>query len=63
MKVDWLIVGAGLTGATFAERIATQRGETVLLVEQRSRIAGNAWDEYNANGILEHKYSLHIFPC
>lgn len=61
MKVDWLVVGAGLTGASFAERIATQRGETVLLVEQRSHIAGNAWDEYNAHGILEHKYGPHIF--
>jgi UDP-galactopyranose mutase len=61
MKVDWLIVGAGLTGATFAERIASQRNETVLVVDQRDHIAGNAWDEYNENGILEHKYGPHIF--
>jgi len=61
MRVDWLIVGAGLTGATFAERIATQRRETVLLVEQRNHIAGNVWDEYNANGVLVHKYGPHIF--
>lgn len=61
MRVDWLIVGAGLTGTTFAERIATQRKETVLLVEQRNHIAGNVWDEYNANGILVHKYGPHIF--
>lgn len=61
MKTDWLIVGAGLTGATFAERIATQRGETVLIIDQRDHIAGNAWDEYNEHGILEHKYGPHIF--
>lgn len=61
MKVDWIIVGAGLTGATFAERIASQRGETVLIVDQRDHIAGNAWDEYNDQGILEHKYGPHIF--
>jgi len=61
MKVDWLIIGAGLSGATMAERIASQRGETVLIVEQRDHIAGNAWDEYNAHGILEHKYGPHIF--
>jgi UDP-galactopyranose mutase len=61
MKVDWLIVGAGLTGATFAERIASQRGESVLIVDQRDHIAGNAWDEYNEDGILEHKYGPHIF--
>lgn len=61
MKFKWLIVGAGLTGATFAERIATQRGESVLIVDQRNHIAGNAWDEYNEHGILEHKYGPHIF--
>ena len=61
MKIDWLIVGAGLTGATFAERIASQRGETVLIIDQRDHIAGNAWDEYNEQGILEHKYGPHIF--
>lgn len=61
MKVDWLIIGAGLTGTTMAERIASQCGETVLLVEQRDHIAGNAWDEYNEHGILEHKYGPHIF--
>lgn len=61
MKIDWLIVGAGLTGATFAERIASQRGESVLIIDQRDHIAGNAWDEYNASGILEHKYGPHIF--
>jgi UDP-galactopyranose mutase len=61
MKIDWLIVGAGLTGATFAERIASQRGESVLVIDQRDHIAGNAWDEYNEHGILEHKYGPHIF--
>ena len=61
MKFDWLIVGAGITGATFAERIASQRGESVLIVDQRDHIAGNAWDEYNEHGILEHKYGPHIF--
>lgn len=61
MKVDWLIVGAGLSGATMAERIASQLGETVLVVEQRDHIAGNAWDEYNEYGILEHKYGPHLF--
>ena len=61
MKFDWVVVGAGLTGATFAERIACKRGETVLLIDQRDHIAGNAWDEFNESGILEHKYGPHIF--
>ena len=61
MKFDWVVVGAGLTGATIAERIASQRGESVLIVEQRDHIAGNAWDQYNDSGILEHAYGPHIF--
>jgi UDP-galactopyranose mutase len=61
MKFDWLIVGAGLSGATFAERIASQRNESVLIIDQRDHIAGNTWDEYNEQGILEHKYGPHIF--
>jgi UDP-galactopyranose mutase len=61
VHADWLIVGAGLTGATLAERIATQRGESVVIVDQRDHIGGNAYDEYNEHGILTHKYGPHIF--
>lgn len=61
MKIDWIIVGAGFAGATLAERIATVMGERVLVVEKRDHIGGNAWDEYDGNGILVHKYGPHIF--
>ena len=61
MKVDWIIVGAGFTGATLAERIATQLGQKVLLVERRDHIGGNAYDEHNEHGVLVHKYGPHIF--
>ena len=61
MKVDWLIVGAGFTGATLAERIASQFGHRVLIVERRDHIAGNAFDYYDEHGILVHKYGPHIF--
>ncbi len=61
MSVDWVIVGAGLSGATLAERIAGERNETVHIIEQRHHIAGNAFDEINDHGILEHKYGPHIF--
>lgn len=61
MKTDWLIVGAGFTGCVLAERIATQLGETVLLVDQRDHIAGNAYDCYDEHGILMHRYGPHIF--
>lgn len=58
---DWLIVGAGFTGATLAERIATQLGQKVLVVERRNHVGGNAYDCYNEHGILVHKYGPHIF--
>jgi UDP-galactopyranose mutase len=59
--VKWLIVGAGLTGATLAERIAAIRGERVLVVERRDHIAGNAHDPCDENGIRIHRYGPHIF--
>ncbi|PPD43357.1 MAG: UDP-galactopyranose mutase [Methylocystis sp.] len=58
---DWLIVGAGFAGSVLAERIATQRGESVLIVDKRPHIAGNAYDHYDAAGILVHRYGPHIF--
>jgi len=58
---DWLIVGAGFAGATLAERIATQRGEKVLVVDRRPHIGGNAFDRYNDDGLLIHEYGPHIF--
>lgn len=61
MKVDWLIVGAGFTGATLAERIASQLNQRVLIVERRDHIGGNAYDSYNEHGIMIHNYGPHIF--
>lgn len=61
MKIDWLIVGAGFSGCILAERIASQLGQTVLIVEQRSHIGGNAYDDYDEHGILIHHYGPHIF--
>ncbi|TPM95031.1 UDP-galactopyranose mutase [Mesorhizobium sp. B2-1-3A] len=58
---DWLIVGAGFAGSVLAERLASQRGETVLLVDRRSHIGGNAFDWYDEAGILVHRYGPHIF--
>lgn len=61
MKVDYLVVGAGFTGATLAERIASQLDKRVLVVERRDHIGGNAYDYYDEHGILVHKYGPHIF--
>ncbi len=58
---DWLIVGAGFAGSVLAERIATQRGETVCIIDRRDHIAGNAFDCYDSAGILIHRYGPHIF--
>jgi UDP-galactopyranose mutase len=58
---DWLIVGAGFAGSVLAERIATQRGESVLIVDRRSHIGGNAYDCYDEAGVLVHRYGPHIF--
>ena len=58
---DWLIVGAGFAGSTLAERIATQRGERVLVVDRRAHIGGNAYDRHDAAGLLIHQYGPHIF--
>jgi len=58
---DYLIVGAGFAGAVLAERLATQAGKKILIVDKRHHIGGNTYDYYNADGILVHKYGPHIF--
>lgn len=60
MAPDYLIVGAGFTGATCA-RVLAEAGKRVLVVEQRQHIGGNAYDEYDQAGILIHRYGPHIF--
>ena len=59
MKYDYLVVGAGLYGATVAQQLKS-RGKSVLLLEKRSTIAGNAYTE-EVEGIQVHKYGAHIF--
>ena len=58
---DFLIVGAGFAGSVLAERLATQLDASVLIVDKRNHIGGNAYDHYNTAGILVHKYGPHIF--
>ncbi|MDR5807176.1 UDP-galactopyranose mutase [Caballeronia sp. LZ019] len=58
---DYLIVGAGFAGSVMAERLAAQYGQRVLVVDRRPHIGGNAYDEYNSDGILIHRYGPHIF--
>ena len=56
---DFLIVGSGLFGASFAHK-AIKAGKKVLVVEKRSHIGGNIYTE-NIEGINVHKYGAHIF--
>ena len=60
-RYDYLIVGAGFAGSVLAERLASQHGARVLLIDRRNHIGGNAYDEPNEAGILYHKYGPHIF--
>jgi UDP-galactopyranose mutase len=61
MKVDWLIVGAGFTGAILAERLASQLGQKILIIDSRPHIGGNAYDCRDQHGLLIHRYGPHIF--
>jgi UDP-galactopyranose mutase len=58
---DYLIVGAGFAGSVLAERLARGCNKTVLLVDRRPHIGGNAYDCFDDHGILIHKYGPHIF--
>jgi UDP-galactopyranose mutase len=58
---DYLIVGAGFAGSVLAERLANIAGKRVLICDIRPHIGGNAYDHYNDDGILVHKYGPHIF--
>ena len=56
---DYLIVGSGLFGATFAYR-AKQTGKKCLVIDKRPHLGGNVYCE-NLEGINVHKYGAHIF--
>ncbi|HYZ48052.1 MAG TPA: UDP-galactopyranose mutase [Sphingomonas sp.] len=58
---DVLVVGAGFAGAVMAERLATDGGKKVLVIDRRPHIGGNAYDLPNEDGILYHLYGPHIF--
>ena len=58
-KYDYLIVGSGLFGATFAYK-ARQAGKTCLIIDKRPHLGGNVYCE-NIEGINVHKYGAHIF--
>lgn len=58
-RYDYLIVGSGLFGATFAHQ-ATKSGKRCLVIDKRSHLGGNVYCE-DVEGIHVHKYGAHIF--
>lgn len=59
---DLFVVGSGFFGLTVAERLASQFGKRVLIVERRNHIGGNAYSEAEPEtGIEIHKYGAHLF--
>ena len=58
-QYDFLVVGAGLTGAVFAHE-ARKAGKKCLVIDRRPHIAGNVYTE-DVRGIQVHKYGAHIF--
>jgi UDP-galactopyranose mutase len=61
-RFDLFVVGSGFFGLTIAERVASQLGKRVLVVERRRHIGGNAYSEPEPQtGIEVHKYGAHLF--
>lgn len=61
-RADYIICGAGFFGATIAERIATELGKKVLVLDRRSHIGGNSYSEDDPEtGVHFHTYGTHIF--
>ena len=53
MDFDYVIVGAGLSGLTIAERIANELDEKVLIIEKRDHIGGNVYDFYENDLLIQ----------
>ena len=60
-RYDALVIGAGFAGAISARRLAEDGDRTVLVLERRDHVGGNAYDCLDESGILIHKYGPHIF--
>jgi len=60
-RYDALVVGAGFAGSVMAERLASQLGWRVLVVDRRPHVGGNAYDRLDDAGLLIHQYGPHIF--
>src|SRR5579859_1688934 len=59
--MNWLVVGAGFTGATAARRLAEEFNCRVSVIDRRQHLCGNAYDFRSESGALIHSYGPHIF--
>lgn len=60
-QYDYLIVGAGLSGAVMAERLASQLDARVLVVDRRDHVGGNTHDALDEHGVRVHWHGPHLF--
>ena len=60
IKIDYLVVGSGLTGATIA-RLLQDSGREVMVLEKRDHVGGNVYDHIHSSGIRVHTYGPHYF--
>lgn len=60
-EFDAVVVGSGFAGSVAARELAEKGGMRVLIIEKRSHIGGNMFDERDEAGILVHRYGPHIF--
>ncbi|MBE6450589.1 MAG: UDP-galactopyranose mutase [Alphaproteobacteria bacterium] len=60
-NVKNLIVGMGFSGVTLANKIATELGQEVVIIDSKNHIGGNCYDYWDKNGICVHQYGTHIF--
>lgn len=60
MNTDVLVVGAGFAGCVIGRELADE-GHSVIVVERRAHLGGNAYDEFDTHGLLIHRYGPHIF--
>jgi UDP-galactopyranose mutase len=61
VSYDAIVVGAGFAGSVLAERLASQCGMDVLVVERREHVGGNPYDEYNEHCVLVPRFGGHLF--
>lgn len=58
---DAVVIGSGFAGSVVARELAERANKRVLIIEKRSHIGGNMYDDYDEAGILVHRYGPHIF--